>query len=177
MNGEYYNNEDFVGQAVKRKDEDVNMDWDTESPAPGINYENFSIRWTSFLRAPVKGKYKFFTQSDDGNLLKVNGVSVISHFMGESNKEGGNWLEASRGNRRKVAGGKDIQNEKNIDADKVIAESSPVFLNAGMKYKIEFSMFHSVHNEEKETGLSFAKLFWASDDISQQIIKQQFIYT
>jgi hypothetical protein len=38
-------------------------------------------------------------------------------------------------------------------------------------------MYHSVHNEEHDSGQAFAKLFWENDYMEKQIISQTFLYT
>lgn len=35
----------------------VDFDWNGESPMEGIYPDNFSIRWTTFLKIPVTEKY------------------------------------------------------------------------------------------------------------------------
>lgn len=96
--GKYYNNEDFLGKTVDRTDEEINFSWENECPAPSISEENFSIKWSTWLRIPTTGKYTFFTESDDGNSLYVNGQKVISHFMGASSDAGtakvNSWLDS-----------------------------------------------------------------------------------
>jgi len=37
-------------------------------------------------------------------------------------------------------------------------------------------MYHSVHNEEKDDGQSYARLFWENDMMEKQIISQDFLY-
>ena len=85
LSAEYYDNEDFLGVPHKKIDSDVNFIWNNEAPIPKINYENFSIKWKAWLKVPVSGLYKFYTESDDGNQLLLNNQTVIRHFMG-SNK-------------------------------------------------------------------------------------------
>lgn len=43
--------------------------------------------------------------------------------------------------------------------------SNLITLTGGQKYKFEMSMFHCVHNEMKEDGLSFASIWWTSKDL------------
>ncbi len=38
-------------------------------------------------------------------------------------------------------------------------------------------MYHSVHNEEQDTGQAFAKLYWENEFMEKQIITQDFLYT
>ena len=41
---------------------------------------NFSVRWTGKVQAPVTGTYRFSTVSDDGIRLWVNGQQVINNW-------------------------------------------------------------------------------------------------
>jgi hypothetical protein len=98
----YYDNEDFMGDAeVNQVDNQVDFQWENEEPAPGVNQDNFSIKWSAWLRVPVNAKYNFYTESDDGNQLLLNGKPIIKHFWSQTNKEGGNWLDSHIGNLRK----------------------------------------------------------------------------
>ncbi len=53
--GLYYNNEDFSGPTVKRIDAKIDHEWDNENPVENVNYENFSVKWSGFLRVPATG--------------------------------------------------------------------------------------------------------------------------
>ena len=101
MVGEYYDNEDFIGAPKHSKDEDVNFDWSGDHPLKGINPDNFSVRWVTYLRVPISGEYVFRTESDDGNSLYLNSHIIISHFMGATGKNrdaGDSFLEADEMN-------------------------------------------------------------------------------
>jgi glucose/arabinose dehydrogenase len=76
----YYDNLDFTGATVSRIDSTVNFDWDTGSPAPGIDVNTFSARWTGKIKAKVAGTQTFYTVSDDGVRLWVNGALVINNW-------------------------------------------------------------------------------------------------
>src|SRR6185295_14671078 len=48
----------------------------------GVSADNFVVRWTGFILAPVSGDVTFFTSTDDGVELAVNNVAppVISNW-------------------------------------------------------------------------------------------------
>jgi hypothetical protein len=76
--GEYFNNMTLVGEPVLvREDAEIDFDWGTGSPAPEIDDDGFSVRWTrtATLRP---GLYRFTVTSDDGARLWVNERLVIS---------------------------------------------------------------------------------------------------
>ena len=45
-----------------------------------MNKDNFSIRWSGYVKTPAAGGYRFRTVSDDGVRLWVNGVLVIDNW-------------------------------------------------------------------------------------------------
>jgi len=70
----------FATLAVTRADATVNFTWGTAAPAAGVTADNFSVRWTGRVQAPVSGTYRFTTVSADGIRLWVNGVQVINNW-------------------------------------------------------------------------------------------------
>jgi hypothetical protein len=64
--GEYFNNVKWEGDPVlQRVDSRVSFDWKGQSPGPGVAKNNFSVRWTGFLRPEKDGKYAFELSADD----------------------------------------------------------------------------------------------------------------
>lgn len=80
--GEYFDNPDLSGQPVTGGvDSAVDFYWDpTETPDPRLKGVNFSIRWTGELRAPVTGRYSFYTVSDDGVRLWIDNKELIDNW-------------------------------------------------------------------------------------------------
>ncbi len=66
--------------AVVRQDAQVDFDWAAGSPSAGVGADSFAVRWEGFVEAPVTGNYTFWTQSDDGVRLWVNGNLVIDNW-------------------------------------------------------------------------------------------------
>ncbi|MDR3219645.1 MAG: glycoside hydrolase family 3 C-terminal domain-containing protein [Dysgonamonadaceae bacterium] len=86
--GEYFNNIEMQGKpAYTSIDENFSYSWHNLSPAPGVNIDNFSVRWTGYLTAPVSGLYEFNLVSDDYAKLYLNDKLFID-----------NWGEKKSGN-------------------------------------------------------------------------------
>jgi len=87
LTAQYYkdpgNGTHFATLVLTRVDPTVNFTW-TGSPAAGVTSDNFSVRWTGRVQAPVSGTYRFTTVSDDGIRLWVNGVRVINNWTDHS---------------------------------------------------------------------------------------------
>ena len=78
--GEYFNNDSLAGQpALVRIDEAIAFDWGQNAPAPGINRDRFSARWTRTLGFKVGG-YRFFLRADDGVRLWVGNRLVLNEW-------------------------------------------------------------------------------------------------
>lgn len=83
IKAEYFNNTSFSGTpAVTRYEEIINNVWGGASPGAGINADNFTARYTSYLVPPVTGTYSFWTNMDDQERVTVNGVVLGDYLAG-----------------------------------------------------------------------------------------------
>jgi hypothetical protein len=87
LRGLYYNNSDFTSLAVSRLDANVNFDWGTGSPDASIGADTFSARWTGQVQPLYSQTYTFYTGTDDGVRLWVNGVLLIDHWADQGYTE------------------------------------------------------------------------------------------
>jgi N-acetylneuraminic acid mutarotase len=84
---EFFTNPNLTGApALTREDAAIDFDWGAASPDPAIPADNFSARWTRTLTLAA-GTYRFVTFTDDGARLKVDGTTVIDHFVAQSPTE------------------------------------------------------------------------------------------
>ncbi|MCB8952923.1 MAG: SH3 domain-containing protein [Ardenticatenales bacterium] len=75
---EYFNNTTLSGPpAYFRQESDINHDWGTGSPAPGINADNFSACWMRVVNFSG-GTYRFSVTVDDGVRLYVDDQLLIN---------------------------------------------------------------------------------------------------
>lgn len=80
LKADYYNGANFEEKVFSRIDEEINFYYLKESPAPAVNREYYSIRWTGSLYAPVTGTYKVNVVVDDGIRMWVDGVKVLDQW-------------------------------------------------------------------------------------------------
>ena len=81
LKGEYFNNRELKGTpALVRYDERINFQWDSDAPAERIVPNNFSIRWTGKITAPVSGKYQFGWRSNGGVKIYLDDKLVIEEL-------------------------------------------------------------------------------------------------
>jgi hypothetical protein len=97
--GTYWDNIDFTGTARTRIDPTVNFDFGSGAPMPGMGADTFSVRWTGQVRAKVSGTHTFFTMSDDGVRLFVNGQLIIDNFTDHAPTENSGTITLTAGQK------------------------------------------------------------------------------
>jgi beta-glucosidase len=81
IKAEYFNNKTLSGEPTKTQiDTQINYEWHDGSPMKEINNDNFSVRWTTTLRAPQNGNYVLDLISDDGSRLYIDNKLVINDW-------------------------------------------------------------------------------------------------
>jgi beta-glucosidase len=94
LTGEYFSSPDLTGQpVVTRTDRLINFNWDKVVPIPGLQRNNYSVRWSGTFTPPAPGTYKLgvhvnycyacenaegFRLYLDGKLLVESGTSKTS---------------------------------------------------------------------------------------------------
>jgi uncharacterized repeat protein (TIGR03806 family) len=67
-----------------RTDATINFNWGTAGPDPSIGKTNYAVRWTGSVQPQFSGPYTFYTTSDDGVRLHVNGQLLINDWVNQS---------------------------------------------------------------------------------------------
>ncbi|MGE3507816.1 MAG: PA14 domain-containing protein, partial [Vicinamibacterales bacterium] len=70
----------FTALRLTRVDPTVDFDWADLAPDPTVQSDNFSVRWSGQVQAPVTGTYTFSTASNDGVRLWVDSTLVIDQW-------------------------------------------------------------------------------------------------
>lgn len=150
---EFFNNPNLEGKPVAtRVDSMVDFYWDdSTSPAPRVGSQNYSIRWTGELVAPITGRYEIRTNSDDGVRLWLNDELVIDNWKNHGATIDAKKLWFLAGHKYKVrleyyqgAGNAQIQlgwalpaDALKQDAMRVARESDVVVLTMGFNSDLE----------------------------------------
>lgn len=97
---EYFNNNELKGQPVfSTTDANLNPYWHNLSPAPGVDPERFSVRWSGFLSVPVTALYELEYRADDYGRLFIDNNLFIDHWSEEWKNRGDRYrirLEAGK---------------------------------------------------------------------------------
>ena len=93
----YIDNIDLTGTWVRRVDARVSFAWGYGAPISSIGADTFSVRWSGRVVAPTTGTYRFYTRSDDGIRLWVNGRVLVDNWTDH-------WLTEDSGTMSLTAG-------------------------------------------------------------------------
>jgi hypothetical protein len=88
VKAQYYNGMNFDNLVLTRIDPQINFNWgDPGSPDTSVNVDQFSARWTGEVEAAFTETYTFYTTSDDGARLWINGVQLVDSWVDQSATE------------------------------------------------------------------------------------------
>ncbi|SFT14195.1 fibronectin type III domain-containing protein [Paenibacillus sp. BC26] len=78
--GQYYAGE-FGTLALSRTDATIDFDWGGGRPTDDVPGEWFTARWTGKVQPQYSETYTFYTNTDDGVRLWVNGTQIINNWV------------------------------------------------------------------------------------------------
>jgi len=98
LRADYFNNLTLTAPlAFTRIDPQVNFDNGTWVNFGGVGTENFSVRWAGQIVVPTSGSWTFFTQSDDGVRLYVNGQTLVDNWTHHGSTENSGTISLTAG--------------------------------------------------------------------------------
>jgi len=99
IRGDYYRGMNFEHLVMTRIDPRIDFNWgDPGSPDASVGDDNFSARWTGEVEAAFTETYTFYTNSDDGVRLWVNGQELVDDWEDQSATENFGTIDLVAGN-------------------------------------------------------------------------------
>jgi hypothetical protein len=80
LRGDYYTGENFDKFVLTRIDPVIDFGWGDTAPDQALPNNSFSIRWTGDVSAQFTETYSFYTITDDGLRLWVDGKLIIDNW-------------------------------------------------------------------------------------------------
>ena len=103
LHADYFSNQTLTEPAtLSRTDATVNFNWGTGSPASSLPSDHFSVRWTGQVEALYSQTYTFYTSSDDGIRLWVNGQQIINNWTNHGRTQNSGRIALTAGQRSDI---------------------------------------------------------------------------
>lgn len=99
LQAQYYEGHNFDTLKQTRIDRTVDFNWGSGSPDGAIASDHFSVRWTGQIQPRYSEAYTFYTTSDDGVRLWVNGQLLVDNWTDHSNTENSGAITLTAGQR------------------------------------------------------------------------------
>ncbi|MGE0614099.1 MAG: PA14 domain-containing protein [Bacteriovoracia bacterium] len=84
LEGKYFNNVDLTELMFRRLDPRVYFPWGTSAPDPTMGANTFSVEWNGFVVPLHSENYTFYTYTDDGARLWIDGQLIINDWQNHS---------------------------------------------------------------------------------------------
>ncbi len=98
VRGEYYTGMSFGNLALTRIDPQINFNWgDPGGPDPAVGEDTFSARWTGEVEAAFTETYTFYTNSDDGIRLWIDGQQLVNNWTDHGTIENRGTIDLAAG--------------------------------------------------------------------------------
>ncbi|MEJ2701740.1 MAG: PA14 domain-containing protein, partial [Sedimentisphaerales bacterium] len=98
LRGDYYKGTNFNSFVLTRTDPQINFTWpDGTGPDALVGDNNFSVRWTGEIEAAFTETYTFYTNSDDGVRLWVDGQQLVDNWTDHANMENSGVIDLIAG--------------------------------------------------------------------------------
>ena len=78
--GEYYEGQEFEGEATLRYARKIEFDWGKRAPFRGMPKDRWSVVYTTCLEVEEEEEYRFRLTSDDGSRLYIDGERIIENW-------------------------------------------------------------------------------------------------
>ena len=99
VKGQYYRGMDFDTLVLTRTDPQIDFDWgDPGGPDPAVGDDTFSAKWAGEVEAVFTETYTFYTRSDDGVRLWVDGQLLVDNWTDHSATENRGQIDLVAGN-------------------------------------------------------------------------------
>jgi hypothetical protein len=98
VKAQYYKGMNFENLMLTRMDPQINFSWgDPGGPDASVGDDQFSARWTGEIEAAFTETYTFYTNSDDGVRLWVNGQQLVDNWTDHGATENSGTIDLEAG--------------------------------------------------------------------------------
>ncbi|MHC4532948.1 MAG: PA14 domain-containing protein, partial [Planctomycetota bacterium] len=99
VKAEYFSGMDLSNLVLTRVDPQIDFNWgDPGGPDPSVGDDQFSARWTGEVEVAFTETYTFYTNSDDGIRLWIDGQPLVENWTNHAPTENKGAIDLVAGN-------------------------------------------------------------------------------
>ena len=102
VKGQYYKGTNFENLVLTRVDPQIDFSWGNGEPDPAVGADGFSVRWVGDVEAAFTETYTFYTNSDDGVRLWVDGRQLVNNWTNHGPTEDSGRIDLVAGQKYSV---------------------------------------------------------------------------
>ena len=99
LTAQYFDNTNFTNLKLVRTDATVNFDWGGGTPHATVGVDTFTARWEGKVEPLYTQTYTFYTVTDDGVRLWINGQLVVDKWQDQGPTEWSGQIALTAGQR------------------------------------------------------------------------------
>jgi len=96
VRADYFQGRNLLNLVLTRTDPQINFNW-AGAPDEALGEDNFSVRWTGEVEAAFTETYIFYTNSNDGVRLWVDGQQLVDNWTDHDNTENSGNIDLAAG--------------------------------------------------------------------------------
>ncbi len=96
VRADYFQGRNLMNLVLTRTDPQINFSW-AGAPDEALGEDNFSVRWTGEVEAAFTETYIFYTNSNDGVRLWVDGQQLVDNWTDHENTENSGNIDLAAG--------------------------------------------------------------------------------
>jgi hypothetical protein len=102
LSGDYFSGVTLSNKLLTRSDPTIDFSWGSSAPTASVPADNFSVRWTGQVSPRYSGSTTFYTVSDDGVRLWVNGQLLVDNWTNHGATENSGSISLTAGQKYDV---------------------------------------------------------------------------
>jgi len=99
LRADYYDDLNFTVAHLVRLDPTIDFNWGSGSPDTSMGPDTYTVRWTGWVVPEFSENYTFYTDTDDGVRLWVNGLPIINEWIDQGTTEWSGSISLTAGEK------------------------------------------------------------------------------
>jgi hypothetical protein len=162
LRGDYFNGLEFKTGVLTRIDPTINFDWGSTSPNTAITRNNFSARWTGYIKPKYSELYTLKFEHNDGMRVWINDLLVLDKWNPVN-------VPANQASTTPTVT-PTVTSTRTTISTSIVRDTIQLNLTANSLYSIKVEYYDGIKQ-------AVSRMFWQSASQASQIIPKDSLFT